>query len=345
MPAVIDVRGTLGALLIGCFFAVLLSGLVAFQACIYLRLYPSDKLMNKVMVIVVWVLDTIHTCLICTSIWIYLISNYGNVEGHLRGEIPITVSLSIGVTSFVTLITHLYFLRRLLQLSKNNWFIVGPTLFLAIGRVACGLTTTAELIRVKTFPAYTQHYSVVFTLGLSISSVVDVVITSGMCYYLQESRRGFGTMDEVIDSIIVYTINNGTLTCIATIVSTILWLFKGKNLVFMAMHFAIAKMYANSLFATLNMRKKFRGRAAPPKENANAMPVIFPDSFNRFSRNRQGRTDTFDFPEVTVTDTKTLHVTIEKTVDYDGGKDQESGPSSEPNYPSPLDIQMKHEVV
>ncbi|KAH9960387.1 hypothetical protein BC827DRAFT_1268111 [Russula dissimulans] len=345
MPAVIDVRATLGALLVGCFVAVALSGLVAFQACIYLRLYPSDKRANKIMVVVVWLLDTIHTGLVCASLWIYLIDNYGNVEGHVRGDVPITVAFSIGVTSCVTLITHLYFLRRLLRresscalakpdsitgvaVSKNNWFIFGPTLFLMFGRVACGFTTTAELIRLKNFPAYTHHYT--------ISSVVDMVITFGMCFYLQESRRGFGTMDEVIDSIIVYTINNGTLTCISTIVSMIFWLCRGKTLIFMALHFAIAKMYANSLLATLNMRKKFRGHVAPPKENANAMPVLFPDSFNRNSRNRQIPTDTFDFPEGV--DSKGLHVTVEKTVDYDV-KDPESDPSpSSSNSYSPSSI-------
>jgi hypothetical protein len=142
-------------------------------------------------------------------------------------------------------------------------------------------------------------------------------------------------MDEVIDSIIVYTINNGTLTCISTIVSMIFWLFRGKALIFMAIHFAIAKMYANSLLATLNMRKKFRGHVAPPKENANAMPVLFPDSFNRNSRNRQIPTDTFDFPEGV--DSKGLHVTVEKTVDYDIKlPDPESDPSpSSSNLYSP----------
>jgi len=293
---------------------------------------------NKIMVIVVWILDTVHTFLVCASLWIYLIPNYGNVEGHLRGDVPITVALSIGVTSCVTLITHLYFLRRLLHLSKNNWYIFGPTLFLMIGRVACGFTTTAELIRLRNFPAYTRHYSPLFTLGLAISSVIDLIITFGMCFYLQESRRGFGTMDEVIDSIIIYTINNGTLTCISTIASMIFWLFRGKALIFMALHFAIAKMYANSLLATLNMRKKFRGHVAPPKENANAMPVLFPDSFNRNSRsNRQIPTDTFEFSEDA--DSKGLHITVEKTVDYAGSDPSPSSlPYSSSSVPSGFQV-------
>jgi len=70
MPAIIDVRASLGAILIGCFIAIAcvarphllrsilkpglllrrLSGVVAFQACIYFRLYPNDRPLNKVMV-------------------------------------------------------------------------------------------------------------------------------------------------------------------------------------------------------------------------------------------------------------------------------------------------------
>jgi hypothetical protein len=33
----------------------------------------------------------------------------------------------------------------------------------------------------------------VFTLGLVFSSAADVALTFGMCFYLQENRRGLGT--------------------------------------------------------------------------------------------------------------------------------------------------------
>ena len=34
-------------------------------------------------------LDAIHTCLICTSVWKYLIANFGNVQAHERGDVPV----------------------------------------------------------------------------------------------------------------------------------------------------------------------------------------------------------------------------------------------------------------
>jgi hypothetical protein len=149
MPAIIDVRYSLGAILIGCFIAVAcvvcphfycpsnptlrhpplrFSGIVAFQACIYFRMYPKDKPLNKLMVRrpqllctnhlyepissvgrrglvssetcfsrsigvlssrICRLLDALHTCLICTSVWKYLIANFGNVQAHERGDVPV----------------------------------------------------------------------------------------------------------------------------------------------------------------------------------------------------------------------------------------------------------------
>ncbi|KAH9972940.1 hypothetical protein BGW80DRAFT_275890 [Lactifluus volemus] len=331
MPASYDVADTYGAVLIGCFVAVALSGVVTSQTCIYYRLYQGDRTSTKLTVAFVWLMDVIHSCLICTSAWIYLVANWGNVKMRTDGVVPVTVALSIGVTAALTLCVHIFFLRRLLQVSKNNWYIVGPALLLAFARVAAALVTTTELARLQSFPAFVIHYKPVFTLGLSLSSAVDVIITVGVCYYLQESRRGFGTMDEVIDTIIFYTINNGSLTCISTIVSMICWLTMTHTLIFMAIHFAIAKLYANSLLATLNMRQDLRGRTQPRESGT---PRLFLSSFHRNKRSRQPPNTTVD---LTTTDVEGLHITVEKTVDFDPDDDCKSGPSSsEPDPPSPF---------
>lgn len=48
----------------------------------------------------------------------------------------------------------------------------------------------------------------VFTLGLSLSTALDVLIAAAMCYYLQKSRTGFERMDHLVDVLLVYTFNN-----------------------------------------------------------------------------------------------------------------------------------------
>jgi len=296
------------------------------------------------MVGVVWALDATHTCLICSSTWKYLIANYGNVS--YRGHVPNTVAFSIGVTAFVTLITQLFYSRRLLRISNNNWFIVGPLLFLVTGRVASGLVTTIELARTPNFPQFMARWKPVFTLGLTLSSVADVIITFGMCFYLQESRHGLGTMDKVIGSIIVYTVNNGALTCVSTIISMICFLTMPQNLIFMAIHFAISKMYANSLFATLNTRQTLQGRTVQFKETARRpLPVLLPSAFNNtqtplvpdeamdYAEAEDTKAMPFGYSSQDAESSSTrgmqLHITVEKTVKYDNS-DGVSGPSPEP---------------
>ncbi|KAI0248843.1 hypothetical protein BJV78DRAFT_768053 [Lactifluus subvellereus] len=342
MPAIVDVKNTYGAILLGCFGAAILSGILSLQTCLYFRLYPKDRLPNKALVVVVWVLDATHTCLIFSSAWTYLIANFGEVEEHgVAAYVPLPLALSIAATVVVTLITHLYFLRRLLNLSHNNWFIVGPLLVLAIARGASGLVATVELARLGSFIACLAKYKSVITLGPSIAAAVDIGITAGMCFYLQEQRIGFGTMDEVIDTLIVYTINNGSLTCIYTIVVLICWLILPHTLVFIGLHFALSKLYANSVLAMLNMRQALRVRSNSFKETGHRVPVLNRGSSSRStgSRNLKSSKGSIDLgSDGTVP--RGLHIVVEKTVQYGiaGDDGHQLGPSSGQNLSSTFQL-------
>ncbi|KAI0065815.1 hypothetical protein BV25DRAFT_1897903 [Artomyces pyxidatus] len=340
MPAVADVKPTLGALLLGGFTAIALSGVVATQTFLYFRMYRKDILRIKAMVFIVWALDATHTCLVCFSIWDYVILNFGDAAIH--DFIPTSVALTVAMTALVTFITHLFFSHRVLRLSKNNWWLATPLIFLAICRLAAALVTTIEMGRLHSFHAYTSKFSSVFTLGLALSSALDVLIAFAMCFYLQTSRTGFGKMDHIIDLIMIYTFNNGALTCITTIISMICWLTMRQNLVFMALHFAISKLYANSLLATLNTRRSLRGhvQSSVGGDHDHPMPVLFPDSYNRRlargSRFPTGSAHTADDADQVGTKASTstvvqldintltplrpqqqLQINVEKTIHYD----------------------------
>ncbi|KAH9071537.1 hypothetical protein EDB83DRAFT_2517350 [Lactarius deliciosus] len=370
MPAVLDVKDTYGAVLIGCFAAVALSGVLALQTCIYYRLYPKDRGLNKIMVAVVWTLDATHTCLICSSAWKYLVANFGNVS--YRGHVPITVALSIGVTAFVTLITQLFYdcVVTTNTVSNNNWFIVGPLLLLVVGRVASGLgmpliyslplvgylialaliiVTTVELARLQNFPAFTAKYKAGRFRALSIdhlsyvSSVARLYTWIGTFKVVKVWERWTRSLGLSSST----QVNNGAITCVSTIVSMICWLTMPHNLIFMALHFAIGKMYANSLLATLNTRQALRGRAVHFKEAAgHPLPVLLPSSYSHTMRSPLPPDGTIDFanggetkgmqitypPQDVETSSKQgvqLHITVEKTVQYDTD-DCASGPSPSP---------------
>ncbi|KAI0299964.1 hypothetical protein BC826DRAFT_720340 [Russula brevipes] len=277
------IKTTLGAILVGSMFAMALSGMTAIQTFLYYRLYPNDPLRLRLLVIAVWLFDSTHAALMCVSIWDYLILNFGNES--VVDVIPMSLALTVALTAIITFITHIFFSHRVLRLSKNNWYITAPLILLSFLRLGASLVSTIEMEKFRSFHKFVEAYGYVFTLGLAIACTLDVVIAGAMCYFLQMSRTGFGEMDHVIDVIMVYTVNNGALTCITTVVSLICWLTMPANLVFLGLHFAISKLYANSLLGTLNSRQSLRHhRTKRGGDGEHALPVLFPSSFSQTRR-------------------------------------------------------------
>ncbi|TFK56342.1 hypothetical protein OE88DRAFT_1649565 [Heliocybe sulcata] len=243
-----QVEKALGAVLLGGLISLGLAGIVSMQAFLYFRLFSNDYRRVKAAVSVVWAFDMIHSGLICAGAWQYIIQSWGN--DATLDTIPIPIALTIIVTAVVTFIVHSFFTHRVLVLSKHNWVICGPMWVLAFFRLVCASTTTALMINLQSFDLFMSRWRWIFTLGLATSAAVDILIAASLCAYLRSSRTGFSSMDHIIDTIMLYTINNGTLTSLATVISLICWLAMPRNLIFMGFHFAISKLYANSFLAT-----------------------------------------------------------------------------------------------
>ncbi|GAW03772.1 hypothetical protein LENED_005520 [Lentinula edodes] len=166
-------RSTLGSAFAGCMVAVGLSAVLGFQVFLYFRIFPSDALRYKVLVGWIWVLDVVHTVLLCTTMWRYLIVNFGNMA------------------------------------AVNELF---PT-------------TAAEI---------------------SITAITTLTVN--------------GTR-EIVDATLVFTINDGFLSCVVAIATVCLAM---NNNVYLGIYYTISKFYSNSVLATLNLRNWYRHRYAHP---------------------------------------------------------------------------------
>jgi len=170
------------------------------------------------------------------------------------------------------------------------------------------------IIRLKRYSEFIKPFpSWVFTLGVTLSASVEFIITTTMIIFLKKSRTGFESMNHIINSLVLYTLETGGITCAVTIVSLICWLCMRHNLIFLGLHFAIAKLYANSLLATLNTRKRLREDRSFSSHGDHALPVLFPDSYNvnrsRFSKRMFGSQ---------IATTRSLQINVEKTIIVDG---------------------------
>ncbi|KAL1744663.1 hypothetical protein HDZ31DRAFT_38073 [Schizophyllum fasciatum] len=218
-----NINTTYGAILLGSLFAALLSGMVTAQAVVYRKLYPKDSMKVKSLVSAPFAVAR------------PLRSRPRPSGGH---------DLVLG-----------YCPHRMLTLtsvSHKNYFIAVPIFVLA----ALRLITTGTMVYYGTFSAFKAHFfgKWVFSLGLALSSIVDIAITASLFVLLYKSRNGMPHLNAVIDSLILYAFENGSLTCIATVVSMICWVAMNDNFIFLGLHFAIGKRESNTFLATLNAR-------------------------------------------------------------------------------------------
>jgi len=286
MAPTADLRLSFGAMFIGCVISVSFSGIAALQAYLYFRQYRHrDSKRLRATVTSVWILDLIHTIFICQGIWHYLVLSWGDKEelDHLTW----TVAMSIAITGLLTIVVHAFFANRVWQLSRRNIWLTALICVLAIIRLASALTTTAQMLRLKHFSTFIHDFRWLFTLGLALSCIIDVIITGSLCYYLQGNRTGYSSIDDVIHRLLLYTINNGLLTGFASILDMICAASMPNNFLFLSLHFIVAKCYINSLLATLNSRDALRDKNELPM--AVHITVDGPTSQPRYSRRQVSR--------------------------------------------------------
>ncbi|RPD54052.1 hypothetical protein L227DRAFT_512303 [Lentinus tigrinus ALCF2SS1-6] len=297
-----NLKTSLGALILGGMVCTGLTGVVAMQTTLYFRLFSKDswsakmKVRGRPALISMIVLDLLHTFMVATANYMYFVSNFGESD--------------------VTDNAFCFFVFRLFKLSKGNYWITAPIVSPSLHR-----HVLPRRIRLGSFYEFGVHYRWVFTLGLVLSCVVDFLITSGLCFYLRRSRTGTGRFDHILDSVTLYTVENGLLTSVTTVVSLIFWLAKPHVLVYLGLHFAISKLYANSFLASMNARKILRAQSESQSGSGHRLPVIFTSRIGR--RHTGGQVD---FGTA-------VQITVDKTVDYGTGDDS----------PEPASNDRKHE--
>ncbi|KAG2342029.1 hypothetical protein BDR05DRAFT_887312 [Suillus weaverae] len=269
---VVTVATVYGAILLGTCIGCGLTGIVFVQTVLYFKFYPSDSIYNKALVSLVMALDMMHTILIIVSVWESVIVNFNRPD--LMDLIPKALGLSVAITAAVTFLVHCFFANRVRKLTKR-WYFAAPLVFLAFLRLRELLHSHSQFMRLRHYSLFIKPFpSWVFTLGVTLSAAVEFIITTVMVIFLGRSRTGFATMNHIINSLILYTLETGSFTCAVTIASLICWMVMRHNLIFLGMHFAIAKLYANSLLATLNTRKRLRAdRTFSSQREADVYPA------------------------------------------------------------------------
>lgn len=217
--------------------------------------------MKTSMIAAVWVLDIAHTVFILASLFYYFVAHFGHPSALAR--IPWSIALIILITAMQTCAVHLFYAQKIYRSSGKNWWITAPICCLACLRLLATIVATAEMLRLGEWSAFTTPYTLrwsLFTSGLALSAGTDFIITLCLCHYLRKIRKlsTSSVMKGVMDTLTLYTLENGLITCLTTIAALVFWLKLPTTSIALSLNFLIGKLYPNSLLVLLNTRKELR---------------------------------------------------------------------------------------
>ncbi|KZT02010.1 uncharacterized protein LAESUDRAFT_445568 [Laetiporus sulphureus 93-53] len=243
-----------GAFLITICVAMVFYGMSTIQAYVYWWNYPNDPLKIKIVVAVIWLLETLHSVFCLHVVYSYLIIDFGDLAKveQIVWSAPIPVLIAVLIAAIV----QGFFIHRLWILSAKNRFLTSVATTLLFLRVGTGIGTVTlswEILEWATFRTALGPL-ITLTWGVSLAAAEDIIIAVSLIYYLQKSHGRTRSTDHLIRTLQTYTINTGSLTMLTSIVILMTFVFYKGSLIFMGMVSIQGKLYANSFLATLNAR-------------------------------------------------------------------------------------------
>ncbi|KAI5982771.1 hypothetical protein EDD15DRAFT_2490475 [Pisolithus albus] len=244
--------------------------------------YSEDALTTKFLVVAMWILDTLHTSLICHALYYYLITNYDVptgleyivVPGIACDEFAYDCRSSTASDYFSWADPHnpnasSFFAYKIYYLCRPQvkWLVTAPIILFVLAHFGFGIE--AE-IAVLTFTnnEFSSLPTIKFYALIPCATVIvlaEVLITLSLCILLYDSgsHSVFPRTKHLLNMLIVYVVNRCLLTLLVAL-AELITLIDNQDAWAMGVDFNIGKLYANSLLASLNTRQYLRAQVSGP---------------------------------------------------------------------------------
>ncbi|KAG6380016.1 hypothetical protein JVT61DRAFT_8093 [Boletus reticuloceps] len=251
-----------GAELIAVLFAVGLWGITCVQTLFYFIHFPRDALFMRVMVMWLWLADSVHQLLLVRGAYKGLITNFCDYRQVL--QVNAVVVLLIQVKSYdthvkvlVALPSQLFFINRIAKFSGKRWLLFAlwaPAAVFELGGAIAFITfgtitpTSGELVsRTPT--------SIFITVQVT-AAVVDISITTGLICLLWRSRENARyRMRTVIQRLLIVSLSTGVWTALFAIFTVITMLAFPDTQIYVGLYFPLCPLYCNTVLVNLNARQ------------------------------------------------------------------------------------------
>ncbi|KAJ6485528.1 hypothetical protein C8R45DRAFT_996912 [Mycena sanguinolenta] len=250
-----SVDSTFGALLVGVLLSYVLFGVTTTQVYMYSGRFPNDSGKMKALVACVWLCELAHVVCIGHTIYVLLVSDLLHPER--LSDVPKTLDISTLFNALVAMCAQGFFSFRIYRLSKRlfipflTWtlsflFLVGTVVVFSMG------------LRSIPFVKFEDQLGWLMNTIWSIAAANDLIIALTLVFLLAKSRDESDRMTPVVDKLIAWTIETGAVTCAAAILNLTCFVTMKGNFIWIAWYIVTARLYSNSLLASLNSRATLR---------------------------------------------------------------------------------------
>lgn len=254
-PLTLNIDQLLGVILICLIIAAYLFGMSSSQAYIYYDRFPKDMWTYKILVGVVWALDSLHTALMSHTAYFYTVSNFGNFRA--LDEKPVfSFNLEIGIVPILAFIVQSYFAHRAFAVERSRRSLVLSACIegLAVAQLVLGIA--ACVIAFTKFDGFFNigSHSWALIAWLSTSALANLLVASSLCWSFYTHETAFSDEDGLLTKFLMYGVHTGVVTTLVTVVDLGFVVGWPRCMAFMGLNYILGKLYTNTLVYALNRR-------------------------------------------------------------------------------------------
>ncbi|KAJ7050346.1 hypothetical protein C8F01DRAFT_1377764 [Mycena amicta] len=255
---------TIGALLVGTLVSYILLGVTSAQVYLYFGRFPDDSMWLKLLVGFVWIIEMTHAGCIGHVIYYCAVLNYGN-PASLLGKMPASLGLSIVFAGIITALVQGFFAFRIWSLAPTNFVRIVPMLLWisAFVYLIAAAAASALQISAASVPAFIDRYGWLLLVPWVMNLINDNTITISLVLLLLRTRsKGLNRTTALVDKLVKWTIETGMITSIFSIITLAFYEREKPTFIWVGIQFVKARLFANSLLASLNSRQTLRALTA-----------------------------------------------------------------------------------
>jgi len=261
-PVVPNIAEITAPLLLGSLWNWTLYGVLVTQFYVYTYNFPNDSKRLKYLACGIFLTETVQAGLALCDIYYWFASGFGDLANLAKSHFSVWDGPLLGSVTCTTV--QYFFAYRIWALSgKKSWRLCLMICFFSavagVSEFSGGIYSkaTGEFARGRVL----KNIAIVWLSG---SVLADGLIALSMIYHLEKRRTdGHGFLsNSAISRIVRLTVETNLFTTSVAIIALVLIVVKPDKDWFTCPTAIIGKLYANSLFASLNNRIAIREGAA-----------------------------------------------------------------------------------